>query len=224
MAKRFWNWKNHTEENETVQRVLELNGTIAEESWFDDDVTPQMFKNELFTGSGPVTIWLNSPGGDCVAASQIYSMLMDYPHDVTVKIDGIAASAASVIAMAGTRVCMAPTALMMIHNPATTAFGDHRDMSKAIEMLDEVKESIINAYELRTGLSHTQLSHMMDETTWMKQRRLLNLVLPTTFLRTIRIPLKRKGILFPKMRLRGHSLTKSRISILLARQDEKLMS
>ena len=71
MAKRFWNWKNHTEENETVQRVLELNGTIAEESWFDDDVTPQMFKNELFTGSGPVTIWLNSPGGDCVAASQI---------------------------------------------------------------------------------------------------------------------------------------------------------
>lgn len=62
MAKRFWNWKNHTEENETVQRVLELNGTIAEESWFDDDVTPQMFKNELFTGSGPVTIWLNSPG------------------------------------------------------------------------------------------------------------------------------------------------------------------
>ena len=75
MAKRFWNWKNHTEENETVQRVLELNGTIAEESWFDDDVTPQMFKNELFTGSGPVTIWLNSPGGDCVAASQIYSML-----------------------------------------------------------------------------------------------------------------------------------------------------
>ena len=175
MAKRFWNWKNHTEENETVQRVLELNGTIAEESLFDDDVTPQMFKNELFTGSGPVTIWLNSPGGDCVAASQIYSMLMDYPHDVTVKIDGIAASAASVIAMAGTRVCMAPTALMMIHNPATTAFGDHRDMSKAIEMLDEVKESIINAYELRTGLSHTQLSHMMDECTWMNAKKAVEL-------------------------------------------------
>ena len=175
MAKRFWNWKNHTEENETVQRVLELNGTIAEESWFDDDVTPQMFKNELFTGSGPVTIWLNSPGGDCVAASQIYSMLMDYPHDVTVKIDGIAASAASVIAMAGTGVCMAPTAPMMIHNPATTAFGDHRDMSKAIEMLEEVKESIINAYELRTGLSHTQLSHMMDETTWMNAKKAVEL-------------------------------------------------
>lgn len=158
MTRRFWKWKNQTEENETVQRVPELNGTIAEKSWFDDDVTPQIFKYELFAGNGPVTIWLNSPGGDCVAASQIYSMLMDYPHDGTVKIDGIAASAASVIAMAGTGVCMTPTALMMINNPATTAFGDHRDMSKTIEMFDEVKESIINAYELCTArqVSHTK--------------------------------------------------------------------
>ena len=96
-----------------------------------------MFKDELFAGAGPVTIWLNSPGGDCIAASQIYSMLMDYKGNVTVKIDGIAASAASVIAMAGTKVLMAPTALMMIHNPATTAFGDHADMRKAIEMMDD---------------------------------------------------------------------------------------
>ena len=103
-----------------------------------------MFRDELFVGSGPVTVWINSPGGDCIAASRIYSMLMDYTGEVTVKIDGIAASAASVIAMAGTKVLMAPTALLMIHNPATGAFGDHVDMKKAIEMLDEVKESIIN--------------------------------------------------------------------------------
>ena len=134
-----------------------------------------MFKDELFSGNGPVTIWINSPGGDCIAASQIYSMLMDYKGEVTVKIDGIAASAASVIAMAGTKVLMAPTALMMIHNPATAAFGDHVDMKKAIEMLDEVKESIINAYEIRTNLSHTQLSHMMDETTWMNARKAIEL-------------------------------------------------
>ena len=134
-----------------------------------------MFKDELFAGSGPVTIWLNSPGGDCIAASQIYSMLMDYKGDVTVKIDGIAASAASVIAMAGTKVLMAPTALMMIHNPATTAFGDHADMRKAIEMLEEVKESIINAYEIRTNLTHTQLSHMMDDTTWMNAKKAIEL-------------------------------------------------
>lgn len=163
------------EQIEPLERVLELNGTIAEESWFDDDVTPQMFKDELFSGNGPVTVWLNSPGGDCIAASQIYSMLMDYPHNVTVKIDGIAASAGSVIAMAGTKVLMSPTALVMIHNPATTAFGDHKDMSKAIDMLDEVKESIINAYEIRTGLSHTQLSHMMDEETWMNAKKAIEL-------------------------------------------------
>lgn len=163
------------EQTEPEERVLELNGTIAEESWFDDDVTPQMFKDELFSGNGPVTVWLNSPGGDCIAASQIYSMLMDYPHNVTVKIDGIAASAGSVIAMAGTKVLMSPTALVMIHNPATTAFGDHKDMSKAIDMLDEVKESIINAYEIRTGLSHTQLSHMMDEETWMNAKKAIEL-------------------------------------------------
>lgn len=134
-----------------------------------------MFKAELFSGSGPVTIWINSPGGDCIAASQIYSMLMDYKGDVTVKIDGIAASAASVIAMAGTKVFMAPTALMMIHNPATMAFGDHVDMKKAIDMLNEVKESIINAYEIRTNLSHTQLSHMMDDTTWMNAKKAIEL-------------------------------------------------
>lgn len=163
------------EQTEPLERVLELNGTIAEESWFDDDVTPQMFKDELFSGNGPVTVWLNSPGGDCIAASQIYSMLMDYPHNVTVKIYGIAASAGSVIAMAGTKVLMSPTALVMIHNPATTAFGDHKDMSKAIDMLDEVKESIINAYEIRTDLSHTQLSHMMDEETWMNAKKAIEL-------------------------------------------------
>ena len=134
-----------------------------------------MFRDELFAGNGDVIVWINSPGGDCIAASRIYAMLMDYKGNVTVKIDGIAASAASVVAMAGTTVLMAPTAMMMIHNPATLAFGDHADMKKAIEMLDEVKESIINAYEIKTGLSHAQLSHMMDDTTWMNARKAVEL-------------------------------------------------
>ena len=102
-------------------------------------------------------------------------MLMDYPGEVTVKIDGIAASAASVIAMAGTKVLMSPTALMMIHNPATSAFGDYRDMNKVIELLNEVKESIINAYELKTGLSRTVISHMMDAETWMNANKAIEL-------------------------------------------------
>ena len=150
-----------------MERTLFLNGTIAEESWFDDDVTPQLFKDELLSGSGDITVWINSPGGDCVAAAQIYNMLMDYKGNVTVKIDGIAASAASVIAMAGTKVLVSPVSMMMIHNPMTVAFGNTGEMEKAIAMLDEVKESIINAYEIKTGLSRAKLSHLMDAETWM---------------------------------------------------------
>lgn len=176
--KKFWRWTNlapETGQESEAERVLELYGTIAEESWFDDDITPQMFREELFAGNGPVTIWLNSPGGDCIAASQIYSMLMDYTGSVTVKIDGIAASAASVIAMAGTTVLMAPTALMMIHNPMTVAFGDTAEMQKAIDMLDEVKESIVNAYEIKTGMSRAKISHLMDSETWMNANRAIEL-------------------------------------------------
>ena len=192
--KKFWVWKNRADEDyeddvgkeqetdtpddlepETQERVLELYGTIAEESWFDDDITPAMFREELFSGNGPVTVWINSPGGDCIAASQIYTMLMDYKGDVTVKIDGIAASAASVIAMAGTKVLMSPTAMMMIHNPATIAMGDHEDMQKAIEMLDEVKESIINAYEIKSGQSRAKISHLMDAETWMNANKAVEL-------------------------------------------------
>lgn len=150
-----------------MERTLFLNGTIAEESWFDDDVTPQLFKEELNAGTGNITVWINSPGGDCVAAAQIYNMLANYKGTVTVRIDGIAASAASVIAMAGTKVIMSPVSMMMIHNPMTIAFGDSANMQKAIAMLDEVKESIINAYEIKTGLSRAKLSRLMDAETWM---------------------------------------------------------
>ncbi|MGJ4851318.1 head maturation protease, ClpP-related [Bacillota bacterium Meth-B3] len=170
--KKFWNWIKN-EDNGT--RTLYLEGVIAEESWFADDVTPAAFKAELLAGSGPITIWLNSPGGDCVAAAQIYNMLMEYPGDVTVKIDGIAASAASVIAMAGTRVLMSPVSTMMIHNPLTVAIGDSEEMRKAIQMLDEYKESIINAYEIKTGLSRAKLSHLMDAETWMNANKALEL-------------------------------------------------
>lgn len=156
-------------------RTLFLNGTIAEESWFDDDVTPQLFKDELMAGSGDITVWINSPGGDCVAAAQIYNMLMDYKGNVTVKIDGIAASAASVIAMAGTKVLMSPVSMMMIHNPMTVAFGDSGEMQKAIDMLASVKDSIINAYEIKTGLSRTKLSHLMDAETWMDANKAVEL-------------------------------------------------
>ena len=171
--KRFWNWVR--DQNDPNERTLRLEGAIAEESWFDDEITPKAFRDELFDGDGPITIWINSPGGDCVAAAQIYNMLMDYPHDVTVRVDGIAASAASVIAMAGTRVIMTPVSLMMIHNPLTVAMGDSEEMRKAIQLLDEVKESILNAYEIKTGMSRARLSHLMDGETWMNAKKALEL-------------------------------------------------
>ena len=170
--KKFWNW---VKDEESDTRTLYLDGVIAEESWFDDDVTPQAFKVDLTAGEGDIVIWLNSPGGDCIAASQIYAMLMDYKGKITVKIDGIAASAASVIAMAGTNVLMAPTALMMVHNPLTVAIGDSEEMQKAISMLSEVKESIINAYEIKTGQSRAKLSHLMDAETWLNANKAIEL-------------------------------------------------
>jgi ATP-dependent Clp protease protease subunit len=170
--KKFWNWAR---DEDSGVRTLYLDGVIAEESWFDDDITPQVFKADLDAGEGDIVLWLNSPGGDCVAASRIYAMLMDYKGKVTVKIDGIAASAASVIAMAGTSVLMAPTALMMVHNPLTVAIGDSEEMQKAIAMLDEVKESIINAYEIKTGQSRAKLSHLMDAETWLNANKAIEL-------------------------------------------------
>lgn len=166
---------NQETNEEVEERILSLNGAIAEESWFDDDVTPQLFKDELDAGSGNITVWINSPGGDCVAAAQIYNMLVGYKGNVKVKIDGIAASAASVIAMAGDQVLMSPVSMMMIHNPATLAFGDHIDMAKAIDMLEGVKNSIINAYAIKTGMTRAKLSRLMDEETWMDANKAIEL-------------------------------------------------
>ncbi len=164
-----------SEPAEEAERILMLNGTIAEDSWFDDDVTPGQFRDELNAGKGNITVWINSPGGDCIAAAQIYNMLSEYPGKVTVKVDGLAASAASVIAMAGDEVLMSPVSMLMIHNPATMAFGDHSDMQKAIELLDAVKESIINSYVKKTGLSRARLSHLMDAETWMDANKAVEL-------------------------------------------------
>lgn len=171
MHRKFWNWVR----NEDGARTLYLDGAIAEESWLGDEITPKQFKSELLSGEGDITIWINSPGGDVFAASQIYNMLMDYKGNVSVKIDGIAASAASVIAMAGGEVLMSPVSMLMIHNPMTIAIGDTEEMEKAIAMLAEVKESIINAYELKSGLSRARISHLMDAESWFNAKKAVEL-------------------------------------------------
>ena len=170
MINKFWNWiKNEGE------RTLYLDGYIAPESWFEDEISPKEFKNELEAATGNIAVWINSPGGDFFAASQIYTMLKEYSGQVTVKIDGIAASAAAVIAMAGDRVLMSPTSLLMIHNPATFVWGEESDMQKGIEMLSEVKEAIINAFEFKTGLERKQIAKMMNAETWFSAGRAVEL-------------------------------------------------
>ena len=134
-------------------------------------MTPALFRDELSKVSGNLTVWLNSPGGDVFAASQIYSMLKNHKGKVTVKIDGIAASAASVVAMAGDETLIAPTAMMMIHDPSTSAMGNKADMEKAIELLEEVKESIINAYETKSHLSRNKIAKLMSDETWLNAKK-----------------------------------------------------
>ena len=167
---KFWNWSEHDGE-----RILRIDGIIAEESWIDDDVTPKQFQSELMSGEGNVSLWINSAGGDVVAACQIYNLLKDYKGKVTVKIDGLAASAASMIAMAGDEILMSPVSTMMIHNPVASAYGNTEEMEKVIDMLGEIKESILNAYELKTHLSRTIISHMMDEETWINANKAVEL-------------------------------------------------
>ena len=172
MKRKFWNW---VRDADTGERTLVLNGQIAEDSWFGDEVTPAIFRDELMKGEGNITVWINSPGGDVFAAAQIYNMLMDYKGNVTVRIDGLAASAASMIAMAGTTVEMSPVGMLMVHNPSTAVIGNTKEMQAAIQMLDEVKESILNAYELKTGQPRQQLSDLMDAESWMNAKKAVEL-------------------------------------------------
>ena len=169
---KFWKWaKNEVTQN----NVLRLDGVIAEESWWGDEVSPKQFREELNSCDGDIEVYINSPGGDVFAASQIYTMLMEYKGNVLVKIDGVAASAASVIAMAGTTTTMSPTACILIHNPWSSTAGNSDEMRACAEFLDEIKESIINAYELKTGLSREKISELMSAETWMNAKKALEL-------------------------------------------------
>ena len=165
--RKFWSWIK----DDGGGRVLRLEGPIDEESIWSDGVTPKQFREELYAEDGDVTIWINSPGGNVFAAAEVYTMIRDYPGTVTVKIDAIAASAASVVAMAGERVMMSPVAMIMVPDPMTIAMGNARAMEKAITTLNEVKESIINAYVAKTGLSRNKVAKLMTDETWLNAKK-----------------------------------------------------
>ena len=168
---KFWNWIH----DDSGGRVLRLEGPIDSESFWGDEITPKAFRDDLYAEEGDITLWVNSPGGNVFAAAEIYTMLRDYPGSVTVRIASIAASAASVVAMAGNLVQISPTGMLMVHDPSTIAMGNARDMEKAITTLNEVKESIINAYAFKTGLSRNRISKLMSDETWLNAKKAVEL-------------------------------------------------
>jgi ATP-dependent Clp protease protease subunit len=170
-VQKFWNWIH----DDSGGRVLRLEGPIDSESFWGDEVTPKSFRDELYAEEGDFTLWINSPGGNVFAAAEIYTMIRDYPGNVTVRIASIAASAASVVAMAGNLVQISLTGLLMIHDPSTIAMGNAKDMEKAITTLNEVKESIINAYAFKTGLTRNRISKLMSDETWLNAKKAVEL-------------------------------------------------
>ena len=168
---KFWDWIR----DDGGGRVLRLEGPIDSESFWGDETTPKSFRDDLYAEEGDITLWINSPGGSVFAAAEIYTMLRDYPGKVTVRIASVAASAASVVAMAGDMVQISPTGLLMLHDPSTIAMGNAKDMQKAITTLNEVKESIINAYAYKSGLSRNRISKLMENETWLNARKAVEL-------------------------------------------------
>jgi len=169
--RKFWSWIR----DDGGGRVLRLEGPIDEESFWSDGVTPKAFREDLYAEDGDVTIYIHSPGGNVFAAAEIYTMIRDYPGNVIVKIDAIAASAASVVAMAGDRVMMSPVAMLVIHDPMTIAMGNSKAMEKAISTLNEIKESIVNAYQAKSGLSRNKIAKLMSDETWLNAKKAVEL-------------------------------------------------
>ena len=150
--------------------VLDIEGPIAEEVWWGDECSSREFKKAL-AKVGNVTVHINSPGGDVMAGAEIYSALKEHSMNgkgrVKVIITALAASAASVVAMAGDEILISPVAYMMIHNPWSVAIGDAKEMRKTAKTLDEIAEGLITAYQQRTGKSRDQLKRMLENETWM---------------------------------------------------------
>lgn len=173
---KFWNFiRNEATETELESVELRIEGDIVDDGdmwiyeWFGEPATaPNAFKSALNEFKGKdLTVWIDSYGGSVFAGASIYNALKEHDGKITVKIDGKAMSAASVIAMAGDEILMSPVAVMMIHNPLTRAQGNMHDLRKVADVLDTVKDSIINAYITKTGRPRNTISSMMDDETWM---------------------------------------------------------
>lgn len=167
---KFWSFiKNESAEGEESTADLLLYGTIADATWWGDEVTPKQFADDLAAlgDVSSIKVRINSPGGDVFAAQAMYNLLKSHKARIVTHIDGLAASAASVVAMAGDEVVMPGNSMMMIHNPWSYAMGDARDMRKMADTLDQVRDSIIATYQAKTGMERSQLINLMNSETWL---------------------------------------------------------
>lgn len=174
----FWNFvKNQEDDQKEVELRIEGEIVADDDAWIYEwfgvaAATPNAFRTALSEHKGKnITVWIDSWGGDTTAAAGIYNALKEHNGKITVKIDGKAVSAASVIAMAGEEIKMSPLGIMMIHNPWSGVRGEAKDMRHMADVLDEVKDTIVNAYQMKTGKSRKKISQMMDEETWMSPKK-----------------------------------------------------
>lgn len=170
--KKFWNFKAVDEKT----AELTLYGEISDYSWWGDEVTPKEFKEDLdaLGDIDVLNVYINSPGGDVFAGQAIYSMLKRHKAKINVYIDGLAASIASLIAMAGDKVIMPANAMMMIHNPWTWGMGNSNDFRKLADDLDKIRDSMIVAYEKKSALMINEIIEIMDAETWLSAQDCLD--------------------------------------------------
>lgn len=165
MGSKFWKFK--ALDDNTGE--LTLYGEIANETWWGDEITPKEFKTDLdaLGDINTLNIYINSPGGDVFAGQAIHSMLKRHKAHKNVYIDGLAASIASVVVMAGDTIFMPKNAMMMIHNPWTWGIGNAAEFRKLAEDLDKIRESLIAAYEGHSALTRDEIIEIMDSETWL---------------------------------------------------------
>jgi ATP-dependent Clp protease protease subunit len=172
----FWKWVNV----DSATPEMEIDGVISQYSWFEDEISPKRFKDDLykFGKGGPVMMKINSPGGDPIAAAKMRAIMSDYPGDITVRVEGMAASAAVAVAISGKSVQMTDASYMMIHDPAVVVFMAQLDietLGRLREDLKSIKDGIIPAYAQKTGISEERISNMMTKETWMSAREAVSL-------------------------------------------------
>ena len=156
-----------------IKGPIVSNGDYSIYEWFGIEATcPKIVHDAIEKANGEdLEVIINSGGGSVFPASEIYTVLRDYAGNTIVKIVGLAASAASVVAMAGKKVMMSPTAQMMIHNVTTYAEGDYRDMEHTADILKTANDTIANAYRLKSGKTQEELLALMDDETWMTAQK-----------------------------------------------------